>query len=281
MKNVLPLTLKKYEAKHYMKYLLSLGNNVGNSLSIASYCSKRSALSHLYRLYEIKPSEKFMMELGTMFKGLKRKVALEQQSGIGRIQTGKSAVSFSLYCRINEYMLAEDTMESIFARAFLNMTWNLCCRATNTCSIHLHHIEWADDSLCVYFAHMKNDQVGDRKRDPRHIYANPNNPIVCPVLSLAIYLSVFSISGTKNSALFPGSNQYKRFSKYFEMILWKHKDEIIAEFGIDVKNIGINSLRKGSTSFISSGSTCAPPPSCNHHSCWLDNGGDTRHLPQI
>ena len=58
-------------------------------------------------------------------------------------------------------MLTEDLMESIFARTFMIMTWNLVCRATNTCSIHLHHIEWVDDSLCVYFAHMKKDQGGD------------------------------------------------------------------------------------------------------------------------
>ena len=34
------------------------------------------------------------------------------------------------------------------------------------------HLEWREDSLCVYFAHMKNDQCGERKRDPLHVYAN-------------------------------------------------------------------------------------------------------------
>jgi hypothetical protein len=31
---------------------------------------------------------------------------------------------------------------------------------------------------------MKNDQSGERPRDPRHIYANPLMPEVCPILSL-------------------------------------------------------------------------------------------------
>ena len=58
---------------------------------------------------------------------------------------------------------------------------------------------------------MKNDQVGNGKRDSRHIYSNPINPTVCPILMLAIYFTVFNITGTKDSTLILGSNQYKRF----------------------------------------------------------------------
>jgi hypothetical protein len=84
-----------------------------------------------------------------------------------------------------------------------------------------------DDILCIFFAHMKNDQGGQRKRDPRHIYSNSLEPIICPVLALAIYFSVFNISGTKDSCLFPDDNQYKRFSKYLERILLENKGEIL------------------------------------------------------
>ena len=74
------------------------------------------------------------------------------------------------------------------------LTWNLVCRALNTVStIHLHHLAWTDNCLSVYFAHMKNNQKIDRKRDPRYIYANPHNVLVCPITALAIYLSTFNI----------------------------------------------------------------------------------------
>jgi len=106
---------------------------------------------------------------------------------------------------------------------------------------------------------MKNDQGGDRKRDPRHVYSNPLDPVICPILSLATYFSVFNISGTKDSALFPGTNQYKRFSKYLEKLCIKHKDEIMKDFGVDIEDIGVHSTRKGAASYVSSGSTCAPP----------------------
>ena len=52
---------------------------------------------------------------------------------------------------------------------------------------------------------MKNNQVGNRKRDPRQIYSKPLNPTNCPTLSLSIYLSIFNITGTKDSTLFPAS----------------------------------------------------------------------------
>ena len=129
----------------------------------------------------------------------------------------------------------------------------------NTSTIHLHHLEWQNDSLRVYFSHMKNDQTGERHQDPRHIYANPLNPTVCPVLALSTYLSVFSISGVKGSALFPGDNQYKRFTKYVDSLLEKYEEEISTDFGVESKYIGSHSLRKGAAIFVSSGATCSPP----------------------
>ena len=94
---------------------------------------------------------------------------------------------------------------------------------------------------------MKNDQGGQRKHDPRHIYSNPLDPVICPVLALGIYGCVYNVSGTKNSI------------KYLEKVLLQHKDEIVRDFGVDIDDIGVHSLSKGAASFVSSGATCAPP----------------------
>ncbi|OWZ03583.1 hypothetical protein PHMEG_00024660 [Phytophthora megakarya] len=50
---------------------------------------------------------------------------------------------------------------------------------------------------------MKNDQSGDRPRDPRHVYANPLQPTICPILALAIYWTTFTFDADANR-LFPG-----------------------------------------------------------------------------
>lgn len=82
------------------------------------------------------------------------------------------------------FLEASYQRENIFAHLFLVLCWNLICRAGNVVSICLNHIEWREDALCIFFAHMKNDQTGERPRDPRHLYANPLQPEICPVLSL-------------------------------------------------------------------------------------------------
>ena len=86
--------------------------------------------------------------MNVLYKDYTRKVAEEVQHGDGKIQTGKRSMSYGLYRQLN-FFLSENTMESIWARDFLTLTWNLICRATNTCSVHLHHLEWREDSLGI------------------------------------------------------------------------------------------------------------------------------------
>ncbi len=70
----------------------------------------------------------------------------------------------------------------------------------------------------------------------------------------------FSSRSTKDTALFPGKNQYERSAKYFEFTLNKYIDEIKDNFCVDVKkDIGVHLLRKGAASYVTSGLTCAPP----------------------
>eukprot|EP00644_Phytophthora_capsici_P001409 jgi/Phyca11/104822/e_gw1.10.343.1 len=85
------------------------------------------------------------------------------------------------------------------------------CRSANAFGIRHGHIEWNGDALCIYFAHQKNDQEGTRPRDPKHIYANPLNPSICPVLAIAMFWATSSFDGS--DLLFPGNSQYERFRK--------------------------------------------------------------------
>ncbi len=50
------------------------------------------------------------------------------------------------------------------------------------------------------------------------------------------------------------NKQRKRFAKYFDFILNKYSTEIMDEFGLDVKDIGVHLLRKGAASYLSLGS---------------------------
>jgi hypothetical protein len=130
-------------------------------------------------------------------------------------------------------------------------------RWSNTFSVACNHMEWKSDSLCIYFAHMKNDQT-DRPRDPRHIYANSVSPEICPILAIALYWISYGFDAD-TGRLFPGSNQYERFRKSLK--LFEGREVMLAELQrrvIEPDSIGTHYMRKGSATYCSSGSPSCP-----------------------
>ncbi len=61
----------------------------------------------------------------------------------------------------------------------------------NICFVHL---DWRGDALTVYYGKMKNDQTGERLKEPRHVYANVLDVEICPVFAIAQYLLYFPLS---------------------------------------------------------------------------------------
>lgn len=205
--------------------------------------------------------------------GLKRTIAEETQAGECAIKVGKDPLSFQSFTYLSEQFLRHsDQKECIFGHLFFVLCWNLMCRASNTESICLSHIGWDEDSLCIYFAHQKNDQLGEKPRDPRHIYANPLIPQVCPVLSLGIYLICFppidnTIRLFEGSCLLKiiGSKQYERFRQLMLRVASEIdvKDELNNQ-GIEIEDLGTHSMRKGAATYCSSGSTSCPSSTSVH-----------------
>ena len=111
------------------------------------------------------------------------------------------------------------------------------------------------------FSQMKNDQMGLRPRDPRHIYANPLMPEICPILSIGIYWLTYGFIGSNSNSLFPGgSRQDDRFRKILELLV-TNDDSIARELesrGIRLTDLGTHSMRKGDATHAASGSTMAP-----------------------
>jgi len=97
---------------------------------------------------------------------------------------------------------------------FVVFTWNLICRVNNTSQICLSHMELTDDALRKYFANTKTDQKGTQSKYPRYIYSNPIEWVVYAIFYLGVYLGRFNNVATKGNSccLFPGHNQFKRFS---------------------------------------------------------------------
>jgi len=113
-------------------------------------------------------------------------------------------------------------MQGIFAWCFFTLAWVMTCRSVTTAEILLSSMRWIDDCICIDVAKEKSDQVGERQF-PRHIYANPINPRICPILALAVYIFCIYIGNLAdtNQPLFPGDCQEDRFSKVLRSVHWK------------------------------------------------------------
>ncbi|OWZ07030.1 hypothetical protein PHMEG_00020630 [Phytophthora megakarya] len=144
----------------------------GDFHSFSTYGGHCSAFFNLYQYYHRVMSAELEREMSSHFKGLQRQVAGAICQGHGQIEVGKDPMSFGLYKQVALAMLQSTSRDMIFARTFMILSWNLMSSAANTVSICYGHLAWRDGALCVYFAHVKNDQRGTRPRDPRHVYSN-------------------------------------------------------------------------------------------------------------
>ncbi|KAG7365708.1 hypothetical protein IV203_028378 [Nitzschia inconspicua] len=276
--NNAPVKFSDFNVQDFMEWIVSIRKEDGSTPTYSTYNCHRAGLFNLFRDYkqDIAPLQS---ELKTHFRGLQRTKTQALANGEGRVKIGKDALEFALYKSLCLLLMKSAKPDYVFTHCFMTYCWNLMCRAGNMTSICWSHLEWRNDALGIYFAHMKNDQLGQRPRDPRHIYANPIIPEICPILSLGIYMLTIPIL-PGNTQLFPGGNQYDRFRKVLVRLL--NTVEGSAELrarGMTTDDIGTHSCRKGATTYVSSGSTAAPPSTAVHlRAGWALGGVQDRYL---
>lgn len=136
-------------------------------------------------------------------------------------------------------------MENIFTHCFETMSWNLMARSHNVGVVTYGCMGWENDCLFVHFAKTKKDHKG-KKKHKAHVFANPLQPAVCPILSLAIY--VLCTQDTRRNQLFTGQKSEGRFSKALKRLLTEIPE--LKTVIPNVNDIGTHSNRKGSVSFV-------------------------------
>ncbi len=99
------------------------------------------------------------------------------------------------------------------------------------------HISWQDDSLTVRMFVKKHDQEG-KDCKPKHVFANPVKPSICPVLALAVYIFT-------NGPLRPGAKMLvfsntvaeDRFGKWLRGVMMS-QESALQGMGMQISNIG-------------------------------------------
>jgi hypothetical protein len=113
----------------------------------------------------------------------------------------------------------------------------------------LQHIDWREDAVIVTFARHKGDQTGEGLGNEKHMYANPNNPQICPVLALAVLIfTKHRIGDALLSQLLEDHGSKKRFNKILNSVVKTIPDNV--NLGASKKHIGSHSNRKGSSTFV-------------------------------
>jgi len=256
-----PVILSNLTYTIFSRYLAKRKKDKSNKktyLSKATYGCIQSALCHMYRMSDVHFPDDFYADLSKMMSGLKKRVQRQKQKDGLRIEEGKSPMSMQIFILLCKYFVQQPDDDSILSHTFLTLEWNLMARSDSVTSCHVNHIEWRNDSLVIFFAHSKGDQEGVNRLQPWHIYANPAQPFICPVLALAKYLFANPSILSSEDKLFPGGSQYSRFMKCFRRVIIHLKDEI-KKLGCDIKNLGSHSARKGAATLAACGCTVSPP----------------------
>jgi hypothetical protein len=192
----------------------------------------------------------FYQKLKQGMTGLKNKSAEARGDKGSKLSEGKEPMPFELYRALCKWLIEDGSSESMFGHCFLTLTWNLMCRSRNTVYIRLEHMGWENDAMTIQFAHTKTDRAGEDAGHKRHIYANPEMPEICPILSLGRYR--LSFPGMDRGLLFSGASQYDRFRKLLKRVVTEHGDEI-QRLGVDPDEIGVHSIRKGAATYCCNG----------------------------
>jgi integrase len=254
----LPLHFDFITASDILDFVISLRKPDGSRVGYSALNSHRSAINHLFRMFRQRIPAEARETMSVDFRGLKRMNAMEAADGKTELRQGKDPLPFEIYRMLARNIFAQPSKDCIFAHCFMVICWNLMCRSSNALQIRYEHMGWKEDALTVFFAHMKNDQLGERPRDPRAVYANPLMPEICPILALAVFFLCHEFQ-EGNNCLFPGSNQYDRFRKALKRVTAIAAIKTaLAMHGINPDDLGTHSLRKGAATYCSSGSTAAP-----------------------
>ena len=234
--SIFPLS-PSFTIDHFEEFLATRMTKKGKPLDASSLGTFRSALRSLHEQHKVPFDQAITLSLSAYFKGAKRETAKRKQNGEGRVEEGKDPLPFSVYRELNKALIINGSSRAIFTLAFGTLSWNLTCRASNTKNIRALHMKVCDDAIGIHFAHQKNDQEGNRPKDPRHVYANPVMPEISVFLALGLYFLTHGFSsadGTnkEDGSLFPGSSQYQRYSADLKCVFHPRFRECLCNFQV-------------------------------------------------
>jgi hypothetical protein len=201
-----------------------------------------SVIKFYYRENGIRMSDHMQTYCEDFMQGYRRGIARKKETGIMKNFEGKVPVSMMIYSGLSRLALfasRDRSVHSSMVHLFMILCWNLFARSVSVKDLRTYHFNWENDCLVIDMSRMKNDQAGE-KVTPKHIYANPFNPSLCPILALALHcFPLFRPQNTDREILFVGK-AYEVFSRWLNQAL-----KMLPSLGYDIDDFGTHSFRKG------------------------------------
>ena len=198
-----PIILKKITFNLFPHYLTTRRNEGEGFLSKESYFGVISAFIHMYRMSGDTIPEEFKIELSQFMSGMKRTVSSQKAESGESLDEEKKLMSYEVYKNICEFLFEGEGDDYAFAHVFLTLEYYLLAQSDNCLAMIVNHVQWDNDSLVFNFSKMKGHHSGDKSGDPWHVYSNPKNLELFPVLALTKYLLSHLDLMNGNFTLFP------------------------------------------------------------------------------
>lgn len=218
----------------------------------------KSAILQLYSRNGESFSPTLNMWFDTLLRGYVCTVAELKSAGVVKLNEGKQPLSAAGY-RLLAFKLFSlpNVQQQLLAWPSLVLQWNLMSRSDTVAHICFQHLSWVQDALVLHVPKHKGDPEGKGGKRPIHLYANPSDPLVCPVLALAVLF--FSKSFSNQNQIFEGASQEQRFASILRGVLGALNESELAVLGGNVcaEDLGTHSLRKGASTYVLS-VTCGP-----------------------
>jgi hypothetical protein len=238
----------------------------------------KSALVDLYRQHKMKVDDSLDHELEAMLSGYKKQVASLKLDGKMPVFEGKYHLTFDGYRILSSGLLTSSPFgQGLFGWAFLVLQWNLIARCATVSSIMMEHVNWEGDALLITTPKQKADQEGTNTY-ARHLYANPIEPAICPVLALAVLIftriikhdhthrpaqpsAALSLSAPSSSVdavadaplpnfrVFDGTRNEARFSAALGRAILSLPPADRSRLGGERSQLGTHSIRKGASTY--------------------------------
>jgi hypothetical protein len=166
-------------------------------------------------------------------------------------------ISFSLFRLILTWAIEKG---NIYVWVWTILQWNLMARSISIDPLALHNIAISEDHFVIRHDSTKSDKEGVKTHN-KAVYCNPLDPILCPGVSLGIWLSLNQNTFHDNSErifLRHGARVGSAAHRYCEQLqkLMKVYWGIVQTY---ITTMSAHGIRKGSATHVSCATTCPPP----------------------